>query len=111
MSLHTWMQNLRSALTRRRGQRHRGRLRSHRAVTYAPMLEVLEDRCLMAVYAVTELGTLGGYGSLASDLNQAGQVVGVAGNHAVLWDNGTMIDLGTLGGNWSVAHGINDLGQ
>jgi probable HAF family extracellular repeat protein len=69
-----------------------------------------------ALYAVTDLGTLGGSFADPSDLNQAGQVVGFANtsdgfNHAFLWDNGTMIDLGTLGGSHSFAYGINDLGQ
>ena len=108
MSLHSWLQNFRSLAPNRAQRRRRG---STRVATHRPSLEVLEDRCVPALYAVTELGTLGGYGSEAADLNQAGQVVGVAGGHAVLWDNGTMIDLGTLGGNWSVAHAINDLGQ
>lgn len=44
MSLHSWLQNLRTALTPRRGQRHRGRQGSHRAARYRPNLEVLEDR-------------------------------------------------------------------
>ena len=74
-------------------------------------VEALEDRCVPALYAVTDLGTLS-----VSDLNNAGQVVGQAGttdgfNHAFLWENGTMIDLGTLGGTYSCANGINDLGQ
>jgi probable HAF family extracellular repeat protein len=63
------------------------------------------------MYAVTDLGTLS-----ATDLNNAGQVVGQAAtpdgfDHAFLWDNGTMIDLGTLGGTNSAAYSINDLGQ
>lgn len=81
-----------------------------------PHLEILEDRCVPAVYAVTNLGALGGYASYASDLNEAGQVVGYGETadgfgHAFLWDHGTMIDLGTLGGSYSYATGINDLGQ
>src|SRR5262245_56487147 len=79
-------------------------------------VEALEDRCVPALYAVTDLGALGDNGTSAADLNQSGQVVGTAytGDHlgrAVLWENGTMIDLGTLGGNVSSAAGINDLGQ
>src|SRR5262249_34523439 len=79
-------------------------------------VEALEDRCVPALYAVTDLGTLGGRSVYAADLNQAGQVVGNADtaggvSHAFLWDNGTMIDLGTLGGGYSAAAGINDLGQ
>src|SRR5262249_33935328 len=86
------------------------------AATHRPSLEVLEDRCVPALYAVTDLGSLAGNYSDAADLNQAGQVVGYATtadgfNHAFLWDNGTMIDLGTLGGTYSYAQGINDLGQ
>jgi probable HAF family extracellular repeat protein len=111
MSFNSWLQNLRSVLAPGRGQRNHKRRGSLRAATHRPNLEVLEDRCVPALYAVTDLGTLS-----ASDLNNAGQVVGQAGttdgfNHAFLWDNGTMIDLGTLGGTNSGAYGINDLGQ
>src|SRR5262249_48102513 len=48
MSLHSWLQKLRSALAPRRGQRHRGREASHRAVRHRPSLEVLEDRSVPA---------------------------------------------------------------
>lgn len=65
---------------------------------------------------VTDLGTLpGGNYSLATGINQAGDIVGNSGNyssgpfHAVLWHHGTMTDLGTLGGN-SSAGAINDRG-
>ena len=44
MSLHRWLQNLRSALTPGRSQRHPPRRGLPRAVTHRPHLEVLEDR-------------------------------------------------------------------
>src|SRR5262249_51103206 len=53
----------------------------------------------------------GGHYSYANDINAVGQVVGWAG-HAVLWNNGTIIDLGRLepkGGSSAAA--INDRGQ
>ena len=89
---------------------------SRRTAALWPTLGVLETRCVPASYAVTDLGTLGGYASNATDLNQAGQVVGASDTadgfyRAFVWDNGTMTDLGTLGGIHSWAEGINDQGQ
>lgn len=65
----------------------------------------------------TDLGTLGGVASIATGLNDRGQVVGISltgGNRAVrafLWEKGKMRDLGTLGGSYSSASAINDRGQ
>ena len=59
-------------------------------------------------YVVTDLGTLGAVQSAqAYSINDDGQVVGYAANHAFLWQNGVMTDLGTLGGNSSGASAIN----
>jgi probable HAF family extracellular repeat protein len=69
-----------------------------------------------ANYLLTELGTLGGDYSMATGLNEAGQVVGVARTtegreHAFLWQDGVMTDLGGLGGANSHASAINASGQ
>lgn len=74
-------------------------------------------------YAVTDLGTLGGYSGIsANSINDAGQVVGTSPinhlltpgtgpPHAFLWSNGTMKDLGTLGGRYGNATSINNKGE
>ena len=58
----------------------------------------------------------GGGSTIAYDINNAGQIVGSATTaggspHAVLWQNGRIIDLGTLGGRSSRAQAINGVGQ
>lgn len=68
--------------------------------------------------SATDLGTLGGFYSVAYGINTSGQVVGYATynsgeERAALWQAGstTAIDLGTLGGNESSANSINTGGQ
>ena len=69
------------------------------------------------VYAITDLGTLGGDASEASSINNLGEVAGWAATsggatHAFLYRGGRLIDLGTLpGGTRSRATAVNDLGQ
>lgn len=66
-----------------------------------------------ASYRVVDLGTLGGASSGATDLNDAGAVVGwsrtAAGRiHAVVWRAGHIVDIGTLGGPRSSATSISN---
>lgn len=75
---------------------------------------------------IQDLGTLGGNQSQTFDINDAGQVAGVAGNRtpdafsmlgwgtqtrAFLWQRGRMRDLGTLGGPDAFGWFINSAGQ
>ncbi len=67
---------------------------------------------------IQDLGTLGGTSSLASAVNDRGQVVGFTylpndtEVHAFSWTQaGGMVDLGTPGGHSSQAIAVNDSGQ
>ena len=65
---------------------------------------------------MTDIGTLDGEFSNALDLNDSGQVVGIAdtGNgelRGFFWQNGKMTRIGTLGGKFSTANGINNKGE
>ena len=74
-------------------------------------------------YALQDLGTLGGTGSIPFAMNGSGQVVGMSLltgnptdeqgliNHAFLYSDGVMTDVGTLGGARSCAMAINSSGQ
>ncbi len=55
MSFNSWLQNLRSVLAPRRGQRHHARRGSLRAATHRLNLESLEDRCLPSTFTVINL--------------------------------------------------------
>lgn len=63
-----------------------------------------------------DIGTLGGRWSMATAINDVGDIVGIAetmffGIHGFLRRNGQMIDLGSLGGGGSGAYDINNLGE
>lgn len=67
---------------------------------------------------LADLGTLGGPRSVATGINDQGQIagysdIGAAGNiqDAFLWQHGKLTDLGTLGGLDSYGYAINDKGQ
>lgn len=65
---------------------------------------------------IVDLGTLGGDRSIASAINDAGDIAGwsttlTGARHAVLWRNGTVVDLGTLAGARSYATAIDDRGR
>jgi probable HAF family extracellular repeat protein len=64
-------------------------------------------------YAVTDLGVFNPniQSAHANDLNEAGQVVGYAGNRAFSWQNGALTALPTLGGTAGMAEAINEHGQ
>lgn len=89
------------------------------AVAVFGMVGFLKSPSATAVveYRITDLGTLGGSGSSATDINNIGEIVGGSNTpsgdyHACFWTaEGEIYDLGTLGGLQSCAMGMNDHGQ
>jgi probable HAF family extracellular repeat protein len=82
---------------------------------------VLAQSSPAKTYTISELPSLADDESVAYAINEAGQIVGrsvsASGqDHAVLWDNGTIVELGTLGDDadepyTSQALDINEAGQ
>ena len=67
-------------------------------------LEPLEPRRLLAMVTI-DLGSLVAYGSVATDLNASGQVVGTSSGRGFFWRDGVMTEIGMD------PHAINDAGQ
>jgi probable HAF family extracellular repeat protein len=66
--------------------------------------------------SVTDLGDLGGGASIATAINDRGQVVGASlrdstTERGFIWQDGMMTDLGSLGGTNTVAYAMNNRGQ
>jgi probable HAF family extracellular repeat protein len=59
---------------------------------------------------MTDLGTLANGDSEGLDINDRGQVVGIAGSRGFLYSGGRMVDVGTLGGTEAFALSINNHG-
>jgi probable HAF family extracellular repeat protein len=84
----------------------------------APAPAAQESAAARQPQDVIAIGTLGGPTSVLLAVNARGQAVGasdvtsVGTNHAILWDEGRIVDLGLLPGDGSsFAGGINDRGQ
>ena len=83
-------------------------------------LALASGSALAISFRITDLGTLGGTGTLGVAMNASGQVTGGSATadgagHAFLWDGTRMRDLGTLGGlvrgRYSNSTAINASGQ
>lgn len=88
-----------------------------RAVAMAALFGFHAASGAAPLYAVIDLGTLGGGSSQALGLNNAGQISGIAaltnnaGANAFLYSGGVMTDLGTLGGDSDFLVALNAAGQ
>ena len=90
----------------RTSNRNRGQIVRDRR----PSCERLEERRLMSAYTLADLGALGVPGT-AYELNDHGQIAGVAAGRAFRWEAGAVTDLGNLGGPVSRVTGMNNLGH
>jgi probable HAF family extracellular repeat protein len=72
--------------------------------------ERLEARRLLSTYTLTDLAAVGAPG-VVSDINDAGQVAGVAAGRAYVWQDGMATDLGDLGGAVAGVADLNNLGH
>src|SRR5437879_6615602 len=66
--------------------------------------------------SITDLGDLGGGASIATSVNDRGQVAGASlldskTERGFIWQDDVMTEIGTLGGTHSVAYAINNRGQ
>ncbi len=77
-----------------------------------PILDRSEAYIRNTAGGITSFGTAGAFSTnFAVDINDNGDVVGVANNIAFIrHPGGNLIELGTLGGSTSEATGVNDLG-
>src|SRR2546423_1176460 len=87
MSFPSWLQNLRSALAPRRGQRNHGRRGSLRVATLRPNVELLEDRLTPSLNSAGEF-TVGPnpQALVTGDFNNDSKLDLVTANH----DDGTV---------------------
>ena len=76
------------------------------------------DAVLYGGGTITDLGSLGGQGSIANRINNYGQIAGASptgtgSGGAFLFSNGTMLSLGTTSSSlpFTIAFGLNDNGQ
>jgi len=91
----------------------------HYILSASALLLLFHDHASATTYRITELGDLSGGASysVATSINNAGQVVGysesASGLQSFLWQSGNIQGLGYLpGGSWfSVANSINELGH
>ena len=84
-------------------------------ISFDASVGATRTRGVVPTYQILDIGTLGGAGTAANDLNDAGQITGASGagdsSHAFVYAHGEMVDLGTLGGSGSSGSALNESGE